>query len=264
MPILNERGYLIPAVNNTSVDYIECAKLLATSIKSFHPTAKICLLTDKHIDDSIFDYVKILPHGDQSPNQEWKLNNDWQCFTASPFRQTIKLEADMIATSPIDHWWTVFEHRDLAISQGCRDFYGQLSKSRYYRKVFDSNNLPDVYNAITYWRVSQTAKEFFDLVRAIFSDWDSFKKLLKFPDDVPTTDLVYAMAANIVGVENCILPTNFGPTIVHMKRHIIPTHTSDWSNELIWENADPGLRIHTITQSGFFHYHIKDWAKTNE
>ena len=179
MPILSEKGYLIPAVNNNTVDYVDCARLLATSIKSFHPTAKICLLTNQMVEDNTFDYVKVLPYGDQSQGQEWKLQNDWQCFAASPFRQTIKLEADMLATSPIDHWWTLFEHKDLVISQGCRDFYGQVSKSRYYRKIFDTNELPDVYNAITYWRVSKLAKEFFDLVRAIFTDWDSFKKLLK-------------------------------------------------------------------------------------
>lgn len=263
MPILSDRGYLIPAINNNTVNYVDCARLLAISIKSFHPGAKICLLTDKHIEDHTFDYVKVLPYGDQS-TQEWKLNNDWQCFAASPFRQTIKLEADMLATSAIDHWWTLFEHRDLVISQGCRDFYDQKSNSRYYRKIFDANDLPDVYNAITYWRVSQTAKEFFDLVRTIFSNWNDFKKLLKFPDEIPTTDVVYAMSAKIIGIEHCTLPDNLGPTIVHMKKHIIPTHTGDWSKELIWEAADPGLRIQTITQNGFFHYHIKDWIKDHE
>ena len=259
MPILAERGYLIPAIDTDSVDYLSCAVQLARSIRQWHPDANISVLSVKQCSDPVFDHVIPLPHGDLRGYA-----NDWQVFAASPYRQTIKLEADMIATSDVDHWWTLFEHRDVAISQGCRDFYGQIGKSRYYRKVFDSNNLPDVYNAITYWRVSQTAKEFFDLARAIFSDWESFKKLLKFPDDIPTTDLVYAMAANIVGIENCVLPTNFGPTIVHMKRYIIPTHTSDWSKELVWEHANPGLRIHTITQSGFFHYHIKDWATTNE
>ena len=39
----------------------------------------------------------------------------------------------------------------------------------------DENNLPDVYNAITYWRVSQTAKDFFVLVRNIFENWNEYK-----------------------------------------------------------------------------------------
>ena len=75
----------------------------------------------------------------------------------------------MIAASPVDHWWTLFEHCDVVISQGCRTFYNEPATSRVYRKTFDTNNLPDVYNAITYWRLSHTAKEFFGLVRKIFN-----------------------------------------------------------------------------------------------
>ena len=83
--------------------------------------------------------------------------------------------------------------------------------------------------------------------------------MLKFPDELATTDVVYAMAAVIIGVETVTLPVGMGPMITHMKRYIIPTLTEDWTKELVWEATDPGLRIHTVAQSGFVHYHIKDW-----
>jgi hypothetical protein len=194
----------------------------------------------------------MLPNGDQGG---WA--NDWQMFAVSPYRQTIKLEADMIVATPVDHWWTLFELRDVVISQGCRDFYGQSSSVRTYRKCFDTNHLPDVFNAVTYWRLSSTAKEFFDLVRQIFEHWTEFRKLLKFADDQPSTDVVYAMAAKIMGPERVILPVGVGPSIVHMKRGINPIKTDDWTQELIWE-TDP-FRINTIAQQGFVHYHRKDW-----
>jgi len=165
----------------------------------------------------------------------------------------------MIAASPIDHWWTLFEHRDLVISTGCRDIYDQPGRSRKYRRIFDHNHLPDVYNAITYWRVTKSAQEFFNLVRTIFEEWDSFKKLLKLPDERPTTDVVYAMAAVIMGPERVTLPVGMGPTIVHMKKEMIPLLSDDWTKELVWENTNPGLRLHTVAQSGFVHYHVKDW-----
>jgi len=243
LPITAERGYLIPAINSGSIDYEACAEQLATSIRTWHPEANITILTRE-----------MLPYGDLGG-----FANDWQCFAASPYRQTIKLEADMIATGPVDHWWTLFEHRDVVISQGCRDFYGQVSDCRSYRQLFDQNQLPDVYNAITYWRFSREAKEFFDLVRNIFENWAEFRTLLKFPDESATTDVVYAMAAVILGPELVTLPKGLGPQIVHMKRNIIPTLTDNWTNELIWENANPGLRIQTVAQSGFVHYHNKDW-----
>ena len=239
MTIAAERGYLIPAIGD---QYVTCATRLADSIRQYHPAANITILTADQ-----------LPYGDQGGYA-----NDWQCFRASPYRQTIKLEADMICAGPIDHWWTLFEQRDVVVSQGCRDFYDQPGQSKYYRQIFDRNALPDVYNAITYWRRSEIAMQFFDLVRAIFENWNQYRSLLRFPDEDPTTDVVYAMAAVIIGVENVTLPVGLGPTIVHMKQHMIGTITDDWTNELVWE-LNP-VRINTVAQWGLVHYHIKDWA----
>lgn len=239
MPITHERGYLIPAIGS---EYERCAQHLRDSILRFHPQANVTIVT-----------ADMLPNGDQGG---WA--NDWQMFGISPYRQTIKLEADMIAASAVDHWWTLFESRDVVVSQGCRTYYDQPAKSRYYRKVFDHNHLPDLYNAITYWRLSNTAKEFFQLVRVIFENWNQFKQLIKFADDLPSTDLVYAMAAQIMGPERVTLPQGLGPTIVHMKRHVNGLRSEDWTQELIWE-TDP-LRINTIAQWGFVHYHRKEWS----
>jgi hypothetical protein len=241
LAIRAERGYLIPAVNTDSIDYVACAEQLADSIRHWHPDANITILTEE-----------MLPKGDQGGYA-----NDWQCFAASPYRQTIKLEADMVIASPIDHWWTMFEHRDVVISTGARDFYDQPATSRFYRKVFDVNHLPDVYNAITYWRVCPTAMEFFRLVRDIFENWTAYRTLLKFPDNKPSTDLVYAMAAQIIGPELVTLPFASYPRIVHMKRHMISTNTPDWTQELVWE-TDP-LRFNTVAQWGAVHYHVKEW-----
>jgi hypothetical protein len=260
LQILSERGYLILAVNTVEVDYIACAIKLAKSIKQWHPDAKVCLVTDKEFRHEVFDHVKLLPFGDSDPDSKWKLSNDWQAYLCSPFRQTIKLEADMFVASPIDHWWTLFEKKDVVISVGCRDIYNRTATSRYYRKQFDLNDLPDVYNAITYWRLSYTAKSFFLLVKDIFINWQVYRSLLKFSDDYPTTDVVYAMAAKITGVENCTLPPDIGPTMVHMKRHIIPISGQDWTKELVWEYTNPGLRINTVAQLGLVHYHVKEWA----
>ena len=239
LSIIAERGYLIPAIG---AQYVACAERLAESIRQHHPEVNVTILTADQ-----------LPHGDQGGYA-----NDWQCFQASPYRQTIKLEADMICASSIDHWWTLFEQRDVVISQGCRDFYDQPGQSRMYRRIFDRNQLPDVYNAVTYWRRSETAMEFFELVRNIFQNWNDYKSLLRFPDEAATTDVVYAMAAVIMGVEQVTLPPGLGPTIVHMKQHMIGTVTENWTDELVWE-LDP-VRINTVAQWGLVHYHIKEWA----
>lgn len=246
MEIQAERGYLIPAVNTDTTDYVSCANQLAHSIREWHPDANITVLTQD-----------MLPFGNRGG-----FANDWQCFYASPYRQTIKLEADMIAAGPVDHWWTMLEKRDVVISQGCRTFYDEPAVSRYYRKTFDNNALPDVYNAITYWRLSNQAKEFFDLVRNIFENWEQWRTILKFGDKEATTDVVYAIAAQVIGPEKVTLPKGYGPTMVHMKQHMQSTHSNDWTNELVWEATDPGLRIQTVAQHGFVHYQNKEWRYT--
>ncbi len=238
--VLHERGYLIPAINTDTTDYVSCAEQLANSIRKIHPAAHITVLTADQ-----------LPYGDLGGYA-----NDWQCFYASPYRQTIKLEADMIAASSIDHWWTLFEKRDVVVSQGARDFYDQYTCDRRYRRIFDANRLPDVYNAVTYWRLSQPAQEFFGLVRDIFENWSQWQTLLKFPEEVPSTDVVYAMAAVIMGPETVTLPVGLGPSIVHMKPGIVPAQ-GDWCQELVWE-VDP-FRIQTVAQWGLIHYHNKGW-----
>jgi hypothetical protein len=240
LPITHESGYLILAVDrDDGCAYADCADRLRRSILAWHPDANVTVVT-----------VQDLPHGDLGG-----FANDWQCWQISPYRETIKLEADMILASPIDHWWTLFELRDVVISQGARDFYDQHTTCRTYRRTFDHNGLPDVYNAVTYWRVSQTAQEFFRLVRLIFTYWPAYRTLLKYPDEEPTTDVVYAIAAVIMGPERVTLPSGLGPSIVHMKPGINPIKTNDWTQELTWE-TDP-IRINTVAQWGPLHYHVK-------
>lgn len=254
MKPVEERGYIIPAFNTGSVDYVDCARALAKTLLMQHPDARICLLTNEKYaaDPALFAYTHIV----EDINTANPYANDYLVFHHTPFRQTIKLEADMVVASPVDHLWSIFEHRDVVISQGCRDFYDNPATSRKYRKLFDANNLPDVYNAITYWRLSKTAQDFFKLVQNIFSNWEHYKTLLKFPEEVPSTDVVYAMAAQIMGPELVTLPQGCGPQIVHMKSGICPFTANHWTDELVWE-AWP-LRIQTVAQWGFVHLHVKD------
>jgi hypothetical protein len=142
-PVTDERGYVIPAFNTAEVDYDLMARRLSDSLWNFHPNANIRILSNLDISKNLGGYA-----------------NDVHAYHLSPYRQTIKLEADMLIASPIEHWWAMFEHRDVVISTGCRDFYDRPAESRFYRRVFDENNLPDVYNAISYWRRSHLAHEF--------------------------------------------------------------------------------------------------------
>ena len=249
-----DRGFLILAFDDDQSRYVDCAKRLAHSIRHWCPGFPICLLTDIDLDDAVFDRVQTVQRVDTAN----PFANDWLSFYKTPFRETIKLEADMIVTADISHWWTMLRHRDVVISQGCVDWQAQPCRSRAYRKIFDENDLPDVYNAITYWRLSSTAKTFFDFVRDIFANWSELRGLLKCSEDIPSTDVVYAMAAKIMGVDRVTLPRDVSyPQITHMKKHHAMLQGEDWTQEMIWEQNP--FRINTLAHRGILHYVIKDW-----
>lgn len=252
-----EQGIIIPVKHiQGAADYMLCATWLARSIRCHSPTVPIALLTDHAVDNTHeFDYVVPWPYA--TVEDGWA--NDWQVFWASPFRETIKLEADMLLTSSLDHWWSMLRHRDVVVSHGCHDWHGKVSHDRHYRSVFDANHLPDVYNACTYWRLSQTAKNFFELVRDIFQNWKKWSSLLAFPEDRASTDVVYAMACRLIGEESCTMPFAQYPRITHMKKHIAGIRGPDWTKELTWELDGFDLRINTVSQSGLVHYHVKEW-----
>lgn len=257
----HERGFLIIAQNNDTVDYVACARALTKSIKYHMPQSTVCLLTDELREDPTFDIIKTFPFGDKSGSSQWKLHNDWQCFYASPFRQTIKIEADMLLTGSIDHWWQGLQHRDVTLTIGCRNWQNQKSSVRHYRQIFDANQLPDVYNAITYWRKSPLAKTFFETVKNIFDNWAPVMEQLKFGKDQPVnTDLAYAIAATIHGIENFTVPTLDYPSLIHMKPFINNTG-EDWTKQMQWEITDSATRLNTVACMWPLHYHVKSFAQ---
>jgi hypothetical protein len=140
------KGFVIMAQGD---DYVKCAIALEASIKRVMPQANVSIIT-----------TDMLPYGDQAPNTNWKLQNDWQVYEASPYDETIKLESDMYIPRNIDHWWDVLSQKDVVVSSSIRNFKQELSDNRTYRRFIDDNKLPDAYNAITYFKKSDTAKQF--------------------------------------------------------------------------------------------------------
>lgn len=260
-----DRGFVILAQNTEHTNYVKCAELLAKSIKKHMPGTMISLISDDVDDARNFDNVIALPYGDLDKNSNWKLINDWQVYEASPYEHTIKLEADMLLTKSVDYWWDILKHRDVVLSTTIRNFKQEISKQRYYRKFIDENKLPDVYNAITYFKKSTLAEEFFKLVRLIFENWDEIRKTLICNRDEPaTTDWVYAYAAHCIGIDKVTLPDYTDFSMVHMKQHINGLPTEDWTKTLIYEILPHTLRINTIPQQYLFHYHVKKFADVLE
>ena len=241
------KGFVIMAQGD---DYVKCATALKASIKRVMPKANITIIT-----------TEMLPHGDQAPDTYWKLQNDWQVYEASPYDYTIKLESDMYIPRNIDHWWDVLSQRDIVVSSAIRNYKGEISNNRFYRRFIDDNNLPDVYNAITYFKKSDTSEQFFMIVRDVFENWGTYKAVMKCnPNEQCSTDWAYAIACHIMGVENTTMPGFSDMTMVHMKQYINGTPTENWTDTLIYECLPNQIRVNTYPQQYPFHYHVKNFC----
>jgi hypothetical protein len=241
------RGFVIMAQGD---DYVKCATALEHSIKKVMPTANVTIVT-----------TDMLPYGDQAPDTNWKLQNDWQVYEASPYDETIKLEADMYIPRNIEHWWDVLSQQDVVVSSSIRNFRQEISDNRFYRRFIDDNNLPDAYNAITYFKKSDTAKKFFDIVRDVFENWNSYTPLLKCSSqEIVTTDWAYAIACHIMGVENTMMPVFKEMSMVHMKQYINGCPTKNWTDTFVYECLPNQIRVQTVPQQYPFHYHVKNFS----
>ena len=144
----------------------------------------------------------MLFRSENSEDSNWKLSNEYQVFELTPFTETIKLESDLLFTRSVSHWWTAFGLRDVVLSTGCKNYRGEIATSRAYRKFFDDNELPDVYNGLMYFRYSQGAHDFFRVAKAMTMEWPMIKtELQQCFEDEPSTDVLYALTALNIGQE---------------------------------------------------------------
>lgn len=263
-----DRGFVIVAQNNADTDYLLCAEVLARSIKRVMPKESVTLLTD--IDSMTISTERANKYGTpydvtyavpfkKYENDEFRIATDCQVYEFSPYEQTIKLEADMFIPNDISWWFDVLKERDLAVATTIRDHANTISKNRFYRKFIDANALPDTYNAITYFKKSDIAKQFYAIVADVFLNWNVYKEVYTLSSEA-TTDEAYAIAASIIGIEHSIMPTFTEMSMIHMKNFILNTELEDWTNELMYEFTEDNFKIDTIPQLYPVHYHIKSFA----
>lgn len=256
-------GYLTVACNTDKVNYLELAYIQALNVKKTQKHNKFAVVVDEATNKLIeekhriaFDYIIVAPDNNFGP-----FGVEAFLFELTPFKETIKLESDLLFTRSIDHWVNGFRLRDIVLSVGCKNYKQQQSAVRKYRKIFDDNNLPDVYNGLMYFRFTKTTKVFFDKVKEIFTNWNQIVTTLKNCNEEPSTDLVFAIAALIIGKENCTLPTLDFVNFVHMKSAINDFAAELNFNEVFVTEFDKGMiRVNNINQYHPFHYYDKNFV----
>jgi len=113
-----------------------------------------------------------------------------------------------------------------------------------------------------YFRFTKTARDFFDQAKQIYSDWNTIADQLKnCRESVPSTDVVFALAARIVGEELCTLPSADFINFVHMKPSINGFNEDlKFSEVFVTEQDGEMIRINNINQYHPVHYYDKDFV----
>lgn len=265
-----QKGYLTFAQNSPTTNYLDLAYCQALSIKCSQKINSYAVIVDEETNATVtdehrkvFDYVIVMSQ-DDAKDDTWKLKNEWQAWHLTPFKETMKIESDMLFPVSIDHWWPGLQITDVCMATNIRDVTGTVSKSRAYRKLFDENNLPDVYTGLMYFRYSRTSCEFYNLVRQVYDQWPMFRDeiLVNCKDEEPTTDVVFAIAALLIGVENCTNPTLSYPTFAHMKGAINGWGANDdWTTKLYAQFDDTMKLTAGFTKQQYpFHYYQKSFV----
>lgn len=261
-------GFLTFAHNTKEVDYLRLAYIQALNIKYFNPGMKYAVVVDSETstqltekNKKVFDYIIVLDNNNNN-NKQYNSNfaNECRALEFTPFIETIKLESDLLFTRSIMHWFPAFRLKDVLLSFGAKTYRENVVTSRAFRKFFDDNDLPDVYNGLMYFRYSQSASNFFLIAGRILRNWDYLKEhvLKNCRENSPSTDVLYALTAKVFGIENCIIPTMDFINFVHMKSIL-----QGWEDNRIWTEVvghqfDNGMiRINNLNQYHPLHYYDK-------
>jgi len=184
-----------------------------------------------------------------------RAGTDWQVFELSPYRRTLKLEADMYFSDPtvVMDWFKMLQNEDIWVCQDVVDYRGNIIKDRQFRRHLDVNNLPNLYNAVTYFRRCRQANKFFNKLKQVYDNWHELE-LREWNQAEPDQDTAYAVTTALLDIKFKPLPIHF----CHMKGQLNGCQRNDWTKELVWE-WDAGLRINTYQQRYPTHYYVKEF-----
>lgn len=248
------RGYLLFAVDTENTNYSNLAQYCAESIKRTQPENynSVSVVTNnvnRH-SSSLFDNIIECAGPDGMDSRS-------RAYDYSPYNETVLLDSDMLFLRPMDHIWGAMSKLDLYVSHSPQLWNGKTFKYGKYRKVFEENRWLDAYNAWTYFKKSDTSKEFFELVKFITDNPVSFineflpNTLYK---TIPT-DEAFALALAILDID---LPNWDFPRIVHMKPQ--PNDRfEDWTDKMRFSmDVNGQIKVGVQQQAELFHYIKKD------
>lgn len=270
MGVWVSKGFLVIAQNNDTTDYVTQAYMLALSIKYSQKTVKnISLITNNNVPEkykSVFDEIIAIPFNDDAANSNWKVENRWKLYYASPYYETIVLDTDMLLLEDISVWWNHCSMYDIKFCSKIKNYKLDVVEiDTAHRKTFIENQLPNVYFALHYFKKSELAENFYKVLEFVVNNWE-----LCWTEFAPkeyqnwlSIDLAAAIAIEITGINSLAYDKHCPLEFIHMKVPIQgwPRLSTSWRDNVFWNLDNSGkLVVGNIIQGKLFHYVEKDFA----
>lgn len=235
----DNRGFVCTACGS---EYLKMAYLQALSIKiTQQQTTNYAVIVDQATASMIDDHHRQVFDQIITIDGAWGFDREWEVRNLTPWKKTIKIDADMLFVSDISHWWSSFEQWKILLTNTVENYQSEIVIDRWHRRLFDKNHLPDIYTAFYYFEDSVVSAEFFEICGEISKNWSWFAKefLINNTDQSPRDDEIFAIAAEIFGIERCTLPDAAYPRFVHLKEPLnyLPNEIP-WTEQLHVEFND--------------------------
>jgi hypothetical protein len=263
------RGIVVLA-QNSDTDYVKQAKLLALSLKVSNPKEKISLITNHEVEDdaNLFDQIIPIPFEDQAKESDWKIENRWQIYHASPYDETIVMDTDMVVLQDISSWWKFLSNYNLYFVNNVYTYRGEVANTDYYRKTFVENDLPNVYAGFHYFKKCDFSLSFYKWLEYILNNWQKFYETYT-PNSMqkrPSIDVSAAIAIKLLDIEDQVT-NNVAryPSFTHMKPNCQNWNkvTKSWLNNVgVYVNKDAEIKVGNFVQTGILHYTDNKFIET--
>ena len=239
------RGYLIYAVDEPCISK---AQTLKKSI-------------EHHTSDDVTIISGNFPYGDIT--KEYNKNtfasnllNLWQLYWATPYDETIVLDADMLFLNDYSYWWDYLSKFDLLFPDTIINYKQETIKHEQYDKILTEHEIRPAYEKMFYFKKGDKALEFFNMLSQVIQNFISVS-LEIFPNKRPTslrTSHVFPACIKMLGIDDIVYDKNNVFKYIDMKLSCLNAPVKKWDEDLYYWGDMTNFYIENFNQYYPLHY----------
>lgn len=209
---MNDRGVILIANNNSSMDYVKQAWFLAKRINRYLKLP-VSIITDsidyltRNFDVSVFDEIIEIDYFTTNNNRIYfdgglshkslmfKNNARSFAYFKSPYNETILMDTDFIVSN--DTLLNCFEHdADLMLYKNSHDLSNVRDTFEF--KYLNDKGIDFYWATVIYFKKSEKNEKFFSLVSHIEENWDHYRRMYYIQTPMFRNDYAFSIAVHIM------------------------------------------------------------------